>query len=82
MATTTIHGERQKINKVIRKTAWAMLVVGIMVTASGFAIQAEYKGVHWNSYSDNVNYYIHRCLGRITVPETYEQYWSGFVVCV
>ena len=69
MASTTIQGQHERIRKVIRKTAWAMLFIGIMVTAGGFAIQSEYSSVHWQE-----------CEFRVTVAETYEQYWCGFMV--
>ena len=73
MATTTIEGERQRIHKVIFSTSLAMLFIGIMVTAAGFAIQHEYSLVHW-SREWNENYdYDFQCLNRIAIAETYEQ---------
>ena len=70
MASTTIQGQHGRIRKVIRKTTWAMLFIGIMVTAAGFAIQGEYSSVYWRT-----------CDVTITVAVTYGQYWCGFMVC-
>ena len=77
MATLKV---REQINQLIRFTALGMLVLGILVTIAPFKIHYHNNQIYFSKGEYEWQTKRKYCL--INIEKTYDQYWSGFTVCI